>query len=558
MLVVLLGVVVAKSFFGDDKTKEKLAGGPPAAQLGPDSATPPTPEGDPDAFLPPGPAGLVITETGDPDGFEPSENFGGEPPATDVPDAPWPDSDIPGRAVASVDPDDALFGPTPSPGPADTIAERPSGLLESQPALPSEFPGISSLPSPLDPTTELPGSLNPTYETAGALPEPGNPGGDPFAPEPPTDPLTGLPMPDPGGPGIAVTTIDPGYETTPGFETGALPSPNVSVPELSGPVGPDGFAGTEVGVSPGPGFDHTQPTYGHPEPELGNSTPSYDVSGLPDPSGYEVQPVAPIGALPDPGGYQPVPDLRALPVVEPFDPSPSLAESAPGDGFQSPVVTGPNPYPENLDRPTSVNSFTNTDIGNPLIGVRADSGTASLSGVAAEQYTVQQGDSFWTISKKVYGSGRYWQKLADYNHEQVPNPDRMRTGAIISIPDPAAFGASRATVPSVGSTIPVESIASIESANRIDTTASSADTGGSTSGGIFFNAQGYPMYRIGGQDTLTTIAAKHLGRASRWKQIYHMNREELQTPDKLQIGLVLQLPADASRVPLIARNTTFR
>jgi nucleoid-associated protein YgaU len=552
VLVAVFGVVVAKSFFGDDKAEEEIAGGAPAAESGPESATSPTPDGVPGEFLPPGPAGPVITETGDPDASE--GTFGGEPPAEDVPDARWPDSDIPGRAVVSVDPDDGRFGPsTPIPEHGNPTIERPSGLLDSRPAS-SEFPGTSALPSPLDPTTELPGSLDPVYETAGALPEPGNSGGDPFAARPPTDPLTGLPMPDPGGPGIAVTTIDPGYEATPGFETNILPSPDVSVPDLSRPVGTDRLVGAEVGAIPGPAFDNTEPAYGQPDPGLVGATSGYGASGLPDPSGYAVPPAAPIGALPDPGGYP-----GALPVVESYGPSPSLTESASGDGFQSPVVSGSNLYPENRDPPIAVNTYVSTDIGNPLIGVQADSGTASLSsGVAAQQYTVQQGDSFWTISKKVYGSGRYWQKLAKYNSQQVPNPDRMRTGAVISIPDPAVFGASRATVSPVGSTLPVESIASIESANRIDSAASSAGTERSSSGGIFFNAQGYPMYRIGGQDTLTTIAAKHLGRASRWKQIYHMNRAELQTPDKLQIGMVLQLPADASRVPLIARNTTFR
>lgn len=76
--------------------------------------------------------------------------------------------------------------------------------------------------------------------------------------------------------------------------------------------------------------------------------------------------------------------------------------------------------------------------------------------------------------------------------------------------------------------------------------------------GILFNQQGYPMFRIGETDTLTSIASDHLGRASRWQQVYNMNRDQLQSPDKLQIGMLLKLPADASRVPLVDRTSSLR
>ena len=76
--------------------------------------------------------------------------------------------------------------------------------------------------------------------------------------------------------------------------------------------------------------------------------------------------------------------------------------------------------------------------------------------------------------------------------------------------------------------------------------------------GILFNEQGYPLFRIGETDTLTSIASDHLGRASRWQQVYNMNRDQLQSPDKLQIGMLLKLPADASRVPLVDRTSSLR
>ena len=61
------------------------------------------------------------------------------------------------------------------------------------------------------------------------------------------------------------------------------------------------------------------------------------------------------------------------------------------------------------------------------------------------------------------------------------------------------------------------------------------------------------MYRIGSNDTLGSIAQKHLGRASRWSEIYRLNRNELRDPDHLKIGKTLRLPSDASSARLVER-----
>jgi nucleoid-associated protein YgaU len=66
------------------------------------------------------------------------------------------------------------------------------------------------------------------------------------------------------------------------------------------------------------------------------------------------------------------------------------------------------------------------------------------------------------------------------------------------------------------------------------------------------------MFRVGDTDTLTTIAAEHLGRASRWQQIYRMNSDLLTEPEALRPGMELKLPADASRKRLVDRGREFR
>lgn len=68
--------------------------------------------------------------------------------------------------------------------------------------------------------------------------------------------------------------------------------------------------------------------------------------------------------------------------------------------------------------------------------------------------------------------------------------------------------------------------------------------------GFYQNADGTPMFRVGSDDTLGSIAQQHLGRFSRWIEIYQLNQQQLPNANKLQIGTELRLPRDASRVRL--------
>jgi nucleoid-associated protein YgaU len=66
------------------------------------------------------------------------------------------------------------------------------------------------------------------------------------------------------------------------------------------------------------------------------------------------------------------------------------------------------------------------------------------------------------------------------------------------------------------------------------------------------------MYRIGKNDSLNTIARDHLGRSTRWIQIFEMNRDQLKTPNDLKVGAVLRLPLDASAVRVVQHGGTLR
>jgi nucleoid-associated protein YgaU len=51
-----------------------------------------------------------------------------------------------------------------------------------------------------------------------------------------------------------------------------------------------------------------------------------------------------------------------------------------------------------------------------------------------------------------------------------------------------------------------------------------------------------PTYTIAKGDTLSRIAKRHYGDATKWKALYEANRDVIKNPDLIQIGWVIKLP----------------
>jgi nucleoid-associated protein YgaU len=163
---------------------------------------------------------------------------------------------------------------------------------------------------------------------------------------------------------------------------------------------------------------------------------------------------------------------------------------------------------------------------------------------AGDFYLVQPQDNFWTISRKKYGTSRYFQALAELNKARIPEPARMRPGMKVSTP-PAEMLEER-----YGQFLPP--------GTRVQVTAAEEASAKSAPTGFIVKSDGTPMYRTGEHDTLSAIAAQHLGRSSRWIQIYEMNRDKLSSPNQLKVGIELILPGDASSVGMLSEDEDRR
>ncbi|HUE14299.1 MAG TPA: LysM peptidoglycan-binding domain-containing protein [Planctomycetaceae bacterium] len=180
----------------------------------------------------------------------------------------------------------------------------------------------------------------------------------------------------------------------------------------------------------------------------------------------------------------------------------------------------------------------------PSAAIAGNGGVEATLNEAGDFYVVQPQDTFWTISRKKYGTARYFMALAQLNKAHVPDPTRMRPGVKVSTPPTEILETQFAQY------LPKGSAVEVTSGER--QAAKPAPTG------FFVNSDGKPMYRTGEKDTLSDIAARHLGRASRWIQVFEMNRDKLSSPNQVKVGTELVLPGDASNVAVTNDNEDRR
>ena len=136
----------------------------------------------------------------------------------------------------------------------------------------------------------------------------------------------------------------------------------------------------------------------------------------------------------------------------------------------------------------------------------------------------RQDDNYWKISKRMYGTARYFSALALFNKQRIPDPRMIRPGMKILIPEAKLLEKKYP-----------ELFRGYVRAPKKPT-------------GFFLMADGTPAYRVGERETLSEISQKHLGRASRWIQIWRLNQTVLSDPNKVKPGTVLALPDDATNL----------
>lgn len=116
-------------------------------------------------------------------------------------------------------------------------------------------------------------------------------------------------------------------------------------------------------------------------------------------------------------------------------------------------------------------------------------------------HRVQAGDDLWSLAEHYYRDGAKWRQIASANPELLTGgPDLLRAGWELFIP--------------------AEDAAPVEA-----------------------------MIRVHNGDTLSGLAADHLGDAARWPELWHLNRAVLNHPDEVPAGISLRVPTKDNTAP---------
>ncbi|HEV3138380.1 MAG TPA: LysM peptidoglycan-binding domain-containing protein, partial [Pirellulales bacterium] len=139
-------------------------------------------------------------------------------------------------------------------------------------------------------------------------------------------------------------------------------------------------------------------------------------------------------------------------------------------------------------------------------------------GVENGKYTVQPNDSLWIVSEKVYGTGRYFKAIYEHNRTRLPHADRLAVGTVIVVPPVAVLEQQYPALCPKQRKSALVKHRTIEASTR-------------------HRVAGSNVYVVEEGDTLFDIARYELGKASRWAEIYDLNRDALgEDFDYLQPG----------------------
>ena len=125
--------------------------------------------------------------------------------------------------------------------------------------------------------------------------------------------------------------------------------------------------------------------------------------------------------------------------------------------------------------------------------------TSTADTPASLVHTVVRGDDLWSLASHYYGDGSRWREIRDAN----PGLDaaaHLQPGQHLIVPD-----------------------------------------------GVRTKGAGTPIVVSEG-DTLTSLAATHLGDADRWRELLHANRDRITDPDLIQPGWVLRVQGAQAHV----------
>lgn len=197
--------------------------------------------------------------------------------------------------------------------------------------------------------------------------------------------------------------------------------------------------------------------------------------------------------------------------MAPGKPKPSAtATPAPDVGDQVIRLTGEPPAPSASSQTPQIPETVLKGVGD------VQEPPAAAPAPSHEEYEIKHGDSFWSIAKKKYGDGGYWELIVKAN----PTIDKDRAlpvgKKIVLPPKPAAT--------------------TMKGANEISTNSK--------------------VHTVAVGESLSSISQKYFQTVKYAKAIYEANKELIKSPDRLKAGLQIIIPNVPTTGPTAAPAPT--
>lgn len=207
--------------------------------------------------------------------------------------------------------------------------------------------------------------------------------------------------------------------------------------------------------------------------------------------------------------------------------TPDATKTTPTGPKPADVITAINTPPAKIEtaEPTQPKTQpepgTGTASANDTSGSIVDLTSSSLTKAAdpapagdVKTHTIEVGETFTSIAAEYYGDGKYYQAIINANPQIDPN--KLKPGMTIKVPPLAKKEPRTDTVD-----VPAES--------KIDPT---------------------KQYIVKTGDSLHKIASSLYGDSAMWQKIYDLNKSAIgDSPAKLKLGMVLNLPSAPTRTP---------
>ena len=206
-------------------------------------------------------------------------------------------------------------------------------------------------------------------------------------------------------------------------------------------------------------------------------------------------------------------------VVE--EPKPEIAL-----GIDSPLLVPVGPAPDEVRIDPLVIRLGGIGNGNQVPVIQKPE-RGNVQGIATGPsyalYTVKPRDSLSDIARQHLGSAAKWREIAAVNPGKVGKNGEIRSGDVLRIPLVAGSGArTTSTTPEVKKPevkVPEQKPAASKAAETTRT------------------------YVVQPNDSLSQIAQKTLGSSKRVNEILALNKDKIDDPNEIYVGLSLRLPA---------------